>query len=119
MPAQEEDRSQPQSSRIGTTSKLKGEWVCDEDVILEGQFEGKIDSRDHGLRIEKMAIVKADIHGKKIIVHGNVTGNITASGKILVEKDARIIGDLEAPQIAIQEGARFKGTVKMTPAKSS
>jgi cytoskeletal protein CcmA (bactofilin family) len=105
----------PQASKLGPTATLKGEWVCDENVIIEGNFQGKIDSRGHDLRIEKQATVKADIQGKNITILGNVTGNITASRKILIGKEARITGDLSAPQIAIQEGAKFKGSVKMLP----
>jgi cytoskeletal protein CcmA (bactofilin family) len=115
MPEREEEISVSPSSRLGSTTVLKGEWSCDEDVIIQGCFQGRFDSRGHDLHIEKEAEIDADIRGKNIIVHGKVTGNITASGKIFVAKDARIKGDLSAPQIAIEEGAKFKGTVKMNP----
>jgi cytoskeletal protein CcmA (bactofilin family) len=110
-----EKRSPSQPSRLGSTAILKGEWVCDEDVIVQGQVQGKIESGDHDLHIEREATVKANIRGKNITILGKVTGNITASGQILVGKDAEMIGDLSAPQIAIQDGAKFKGTVKMLP----
>ena len=110
-----EKRALSQSSRLGSTAKLKGEWVCDEDVIIQGHLQGKIDSGDHDLHIEREAKVQADILGKNITILGKVTGNVTASGKILVGKEAKIIGDLSAPQIAIQDGAKFKGTIKMIP----
>jgi cytoskeletal protein CcmA (bactofilin family) len=109
----EEVESQPQRSRLGSKSTLKGEWFCDENVLIEGQFQGRIDTGNHDLYIEKGATVKADIQGKNITVLGKVTGNIGASGKILVGKEARVIGDLSAPQVAIQEGAKFKGIIKM------
>lgn len=116
MPEQEEEtKTTPQSSRIGFTAKLKGEWICDEEVIIQGQIQGKIDSGDHDLHVEKGATAKADIRGKNITILGNVTGNVTASGKILVGKEAKMIGGLSAPQIAIQDGAKFKGTIKMLP----
>lgn len=108
-----EERSLSRSSRLGATAKLKGEWICDEDVIIEGQIQGKIDTGDHDLRIEKESKVQADIRGKNITILGKVTGNVTASVKILVGNEAKMIGDLTAPQIAIKEGAKFKGTVKM------
>ena len=110
-----EKRSLSQPSRLGSSAKLKGEWVCDEDVIIQGHLQGKIDSGNHDLHIEREAKVQADIQGKNITILGNVTGNVTASGKILVGKEAKMIGDLSAPQIAIQDGAKFKGTVKMLP----
>ena len=105
----------PQSSRVGATAKLKGEWVCDEDVIILGRFQGKIDTGVHDIRIEKEATVKADIQAKNVTILGKITGNVTASGKILIGKEARITGDLSAAQIAIKDGAKFKGTVKMLP----
>jgi cytoskeletal protein CcmA (bactofilin family) len=108
-------RSLPQPSRLGSTAKLIGEWVCDEDVIIQGHLQGKIDSGDHDLRIERKATVEANIRGKNITILGKVKGNVTASGQILVGPDAEMIGDLSAPQIAIQDGAKFKGTVKMLP----
>jgi cytoskeletal protein CcmA (bactofilin family) len=110
-----ENRSMPQTSRLGATAKLKGEWVCDEDVIIHGRFQGKIDTGVHDIRIEKEATVRADIQGKNITILGKITGNITASGKILVGKEAHITGDLSAAQIAIKDGAKFKGSVKMLP----
>ena len=112
-----EKRPLPQTSRLGSTAKLKGDWICDEDVIIKGHLQGKIDLGDHDLLIEKEATIKADIQGKNITILGKVAGNITASGKILVGKEAKMIGDLSAPQIAIQEGAKFKGRVAMLPPK--
>ncbi|UCE42885.1 MAG: polymer-forming cytoskeletal protein [Candidatus Aminicenantes bacterium] len=113
--APQEKRPLFSSARLGSTAKLKGEWVCDEDVIIQGHFQGKIDSGDHDLHIEKEAIVKADIQGKNITILGKVTGNVKASGKITIGNEAKMIGDLTAPQINIQEGANFMGTIKMFP----
>jgi cytoskeletal protein CcmA (bactofilin family) len=113
-----EEKSLSRSSRLGSTAKLKGEWTCDEDVIIEGQIQGKVDSGDHDLRIEKGAKVQADIRGKNITILGKVTGNVTASTKILVGSEAKMSGDLTAPQIAIKEGAKFKGAVKMHPTQT-
>jgi cytoskeletal protein CcmA (bactofilin family) len=110
-----EERPSQQSARVGSSGKLIGEWVCDADVFILGHFQGKIDSGNHDIQIEKGAKVKADIQGKNITVLGKVTGNITASVKILVGKEAKMIGNLSAPQIAIKEGAKFKGRVSMLP----
>ena len=84
-------------------------------MIIEGQIQGKVDSGNHDLRIEREAKVQATLLGKNITILGKVTGNVTASAKILVGREARMIGDLSAPQIAIREGAKFKGTVNMLP----
>jgi cytoskeletal protein CcmA (bactofilin family) len=100
-------------STIGPTAKLKGEWACDEDVVIHGTVQGKIDSGKHNIHVKKGATVKADIVGRNITIMGNVSGNVTAAEKILVGEEAEMIGDLTSPQISIRSGARFKGTVKM------
>ncbi len=108
-------KGQPLPSRFGLLTKFKGELSCQEDVIIEGSFQGKINSRNHGIHIEKEANVKADIHAKNITVLGHVSGNIFATGSILIGEQAVMIGDLSAARISIQEGAQFKGTVKILP----
>ena len=92
---------------------MKGEWVCAENVVIAGHFQGKIDLGDHDLHVAEEAIVQAEIRGKNITILGKVTGDVTAAGKISVGKDAQMMGNLSAPQIAIQDGARFKGSIKM------
>jgi len=114
-----EKESPARTSRLGPSVKLNGEWECAEDVVIAGHFQGKIDVGNHDLRIEEIASVQAEIKGKNITILGKVTGNITASGKIAVGKEARMIGDLRAPQIAIQDGAKFKGSLKMRPPEGS
>ncbi len=101
--------------RFGPATNFKGELTCQEDVIIEGTFQGKIDSTDYSIQIEKEAHVKADIQGKNITVMGKVSGNISASNKIMIGKGAVMTGDISAPRISIQEGAKLKGTVKMLP----
>jgi len=47
-----EKRFLSQPSRLGSTAKLKGEWICNEDVIIQGHLQGKIDLGNHDLHIE-------------------------------------------------------------------
>lgn len=103
-------------SRLGTSTKFRGELTCQEDLIIEGTFKGKIESRDHSVRIEKTATVKAEVRAKNIAVLGHLSGNISATDKISIAKDAHMEGDLSGPRISIEEGANFKGSIKMLPA---
>jgi cytoskeletal protein CcmA (bactofilin family) len=109
-------KAQLHYSRLGSATKFEGELTCQEDVIIEGTFQGKIDSKNHSIHIEKNAIVKADIQGKNITILGQVSGNVFATEKIVIGKDSLMTGDLSAPRISVEDGARLKGTVKMLPA---
>ena len=100
-------------ARLGRHLFLKGELSGEEDLVIEGQFQGKIDLENHNILVGRGAKVEADIRVKNITINGSVKGNIWASGKVFISKDGQMKGDLNAPRISIMEGAKFKGAVKM------
>ncbi len=99
-------------ARLGPSLFLKGELSGEEDVVIEGQYKGKIDLANHNILVGRGAKVEADIRVKNITINGTVEGNIDASGKIFISKEGQMKGDLKAPKISIMEGAKFKGGVK-------
>jgi len=103
-------------SRLGPTLNIKGELSCNEDLIIEGQFQGKLDLKNHNLSVEQAGKVDADIHASNITIKGKVKGNIFASGKVYIQKEGQMIGDVSASRISILDGAQFKGSVKMVSA---
>ncbi len=104
-----------QHTILGATTKTKGEIRSEEDLIIQGEFKGKIYIKDHNLLIEKAAHVEASLQVKNITILGKVTGDIVAKGKIFIGEEAEMIGDISASSISIQNGAKFKGNVKMLP----
>ena len=100
-------------ARLGPSLFLKGELSGEEDVVIEGQYKGKIDLTNHNILVGHGAKVKGDIHVKNITINGTVEGNINASGRIFISKEGQMKGDLRAPKISIMEGAKFKGSVRI------
>jgi len=98
---------------LGTSLFLKGELTGEDDFVIEGEFQGKIDLKNNNLTVERGGKVKADIQIKNITVSGEVKGNIHASEKVFIAKEGYVKGDITAPRISIADGAQFKGTVKM------
>jgi len=98
---------------FGDSLFFKGELSGKENIIIRGQFSGKIDMKNHDIIIDKGGNVEAEIQAKNIIIRGIVRGNICASGKVFIEKDAKMIGDISASRISMMDGAQFKGSVKM------
>jgi len=101
------------TSRFGPSLFLKGELSGNEDLIIDGHFQGKIDLKNHSLIIGTEGKVEADIQAKNIIINGNVKGNIFASGKVFISEEAQMDGNISASVISIMDGAQFKGSVKM------
>jgi cytoskeletal protein CcmA (bactofilin family) len=101
------------STVLGRSVVLHGELTGNEDLLIEGQFDGSIHVEDHSLTVGADGQVKAEIHARQVIVHGKVTGNITAREKVEIRKTGHVLGDLTTAGIAIEDGAYFKGSIEI------
>ena len=98
---------------LGPTVDIQAELKSGEDLIIQGKFQGHIDIGNKNLIIEKSADVDAEIRARNITIKGKVKGNINATGKVYIEREARVFGDMSAARISIMEGAQYKGSMKM------
>jgi cytoskeletal protein CcmA (bactofilin family) len=79
---------------------------------VEGEVDGEIVANGT-LIIGEGATVKATISGGSIVVHGNVTGDITARERLEIRAPSAIVGNITAPVLVIHEGASFEGKCSM------
>ncbi|MBZ5562398.1 MAG: polymer-forming cytoskeletal protein [Acidobacteriia bacterium] len=112
-PLESSSASSSRPTNLGSTVVLKGDLTGSEDLLVEGQFDGTINLREHCLTIGARGQVKAEIQATRVIIEGSVTGNITARERIEIRKTGRVMGDLVAPGIAIEDGAYFKGSIEI------
>lgn len=114
---------------IGRSIKINGDVKGDEDLVIEGDVSGTVELRNHSLTVGKEGTVKADIYARAITVDGTTDGDLFASERIAIRASANVRGNLLAPRVSLEDGARFKGSVEMdqqaidkavgsTPAKS-
>lgn len=101
---------------IGASLDLQGELSGEEDLLIEGRVQGRIQLAQHALTIGAKGRVSAGVHARLISIEGEVDGNLVAEEMIVLKKSARVRGDLVAPRVVIEDGARFKGTIDMEPA---
>lgn len=97
---------------IGKSIVVDGEISGEEELIVEGTVKGKILLKE-SLTVESSAVVEADIESSSVTISGQVTGNITATERVELQAEGRMIGDIKAPRILIADGATFKGNVDM------
>ncbi len=97
---------------IGQGITINGRLTGDEDLIIEGRVEGTIALNNH-LIVEQTGAVVADVEVVELTVRGQITGNIVAGEVVSILTDAIVIGDIRAPRVIIEDGARFKGNIDM------
>jgi cytoskeletal protein CcmA (bactofilin family) len=109
-------RSGSSQAIIGRSIQINGDVKGDEDLMIEGDVSGTVELRNHALTIGKEGKVKADIHARSISVDGTTDGDLFASECIAIRATANVRGNLLAPRISLEDGARFKGSVEMDQA---
>jgi len=117
----EPDGTRAQAS-IGKAVKIIGQICSKEDLYVDGDVEGTIELQEHRLTIGPNAKVRSHVKAREVVILGNVQGNIDASDKLEVRKDATVVGDIQTARIVIEDGAYFKGSidiVKPEPARFS
>ena len=102
-------------AQIGGGTIVRGEISGEEDLLIEGRVEGRIDLRQNAVTVGAKGRLVAEIIARIILVDGEVDGNLTAEEQIVVRKSGRVKGDLCAPRVTIEDGARFKGGIDMEP----
>ena len=98
---------------IGANISIKGEIHGDEDLVVEGKIEGTIDLQNHALHLGPKCHVSAEIRAKTVTVEGQVDGDIYSSERLEIRKSGRVTGNIVTPRLALEDGARLKGSVDM------
>ena len=101
------------AAQIGASVVIKGEVSAREDLTIAGRIEGKVEVRDHVVRVGREAQVHAEISARAVLVEGTVKGNISATERIELLEHGSVEGDIAAPKIAMAEGAQFRGKIDM------
>ncbi len=104
---------------IGPTIYIKGDLTGEENLLIEGRLEGKIELRHHSVTIGKNGRIKGDIYGKIITVEGTIEGNLYGEEQLIVRQSGTARGNIVAPRVVLEDGSNFKGNIDMTPKEKS
>lgn len=107
------------TATLGPSISISGNLSGDEDLVIEGSVEGEVMVRDHMVTISETGRVKADVYGRSICVEGEVDGNLVGDEQVIIRKSGRVRGNVTAPRVNLENGAKFKGSIDMQPAESA
>ncbi len=98
---------------IGPSITIKGNVSGDEDLVIQGRIDGKVNLAKHNVTIGTNGRVKADVHGKMVVVEGEVEGDLRGQDQIILRQTAKVNGSIAAPRVTLEDGAVFRGAIEM------
>jgi cytoskeletal protein CcmA (bactofilin family) len=96
---------------FGRSVSVKGEISGSEDLVIDGQVEGRIDLPDHVLTVGPNATIVADVSVRAATIFGTVIGSIAAREKVDVRNTGSVEGQIVCARLVVQEGAVLNGQV--------
>lgn len=101
-------------SRIGSNCELNFEGV----LHFDGYSLGNVLSPSGTLVLSRRGRIEADIDVAIAIIDGSVTGNITASERVVLESDAQVKGQIFTRALSMHLGAILDGDCLLIGAAS-
>jgi cytoskeletal protein CcmA (bactofilin family) len=113
--ARSDSAGQREAAVIGRSIHINGDLRGEEDLRIEGDVNGTIQLKSNSLTIGKDGKIKADVYAKSVTIDGLVEGDVYGAERVNIRKNARVLGNITAPRVSLEDGARFKGSIEMDP----
>ena len=103
---------------LGPDAEVTGKLSFETATRIEGKLRGEIRASDL-LVIGAEAVVNATVHASKLVVLGEIRGEVQGATRVEICSGGRIFGDVQTKCLVIQEGATFEGKSRMGEIKET
>jgi len=104
-PARDSARSE---SMIAPDIAIEGKIEGSGHVRIAGRFKGDVNVQGD-LSIESGAHVTGSVRADKVLIAGELVGNIDAASHVELMKTGALTGDLKAASLSVAAGSRMRG----------
>ncbi len=97
---------------IGSATRIEGRMVVNKSIRLDGTIEGSIESSNENqvtVAIGHTGLVHGDVRAHRVLVNGQVDGNIYAREKCELHETSKVKGDIHYGLLGIEHGAEILG----------
>ncbi len=108
------DASNAAQSLISSEVEIIGTIKTSGSIQIEGRVEGEILSQGD-VNIGKSGSVKGNLRVNSVTLSGTVQGNIEAKDRIALKSTARLLGDIKAKRLSVEDGVTFVGKSEVNP----
>lgn len=102
-----------ETATIGASIFVKGRIEGNDDLVIRGRVEGTVELPKNKVVVAVGSNVKADITARSIQVEGHVHGTLRGGSDVTVRAGGQVDGDIVAPRVSLDNGARFSGMIDM------
>ncbi len=105
------------SGFVGQGTVLTGETNFQAMLRVDGHLTGRVSSESGTLIVGATGRVDANILVSAAFINGTVNGDIIAAEKLELGRSARVVGNIQAPRLVVEDGAVLEGNCSMMKAR--
>jgi len=97
---------------LGPDAEVTGKLSFATPTRIEGKLKGEVRASDL-LVVGPQAVVQANVQAEKLVVLGEIRGQVLGANRIEICAGGKLYGDIETKALVVHEGATFEGRSKM------
>ena len=102
-----------QKTTINNSTIIDGNIKAEEHLVINGTIKGNVDIRGHNLFLGPGGKIEGEVRAHDVRIRGHMKGDIVASGKVEIMKEANMSGKIKSKGISVEQGAYFDASVKL------
>ena len=102
-----------EKTTINNSTIIEGNIKAKEHLIINGTIKGNVDIRNFNLFLGPGGRLEGEVHAQNVRIRGRMKGDIKATGKVEITKEANYSGKIESKGISVEEGAYFDAHVSL------
>ncbi|MDQ3056696.1 MAG: polymer-forming cytoskeletal protein [Pseudomonadota bacterium] len=110
-PVARQPEREGKESLISADLTIEGKIEGAGHIRIAGKFKGDVNVQGD-LSIERGAKVNGEVRAKKVIIAGELEGNIDSATRVELLDTGVMIGDLKASSLIVAAGSRMRGNVE-------
>jgi len=105
------ETKQGEKTSINSPISIVGNIKAEGDLILNGKLKGNVEIKNHNFLLGPSGRVKGNIYGRNINIQGHMQGDINATGKVEIAREAKFSGKITGKSVTVKKGAHFDADV--------
>ena len=102
-----------EKTTINNSTTIDGNIKAKEHLVINGTINGNVNIEGHNLFLGPGGKIEGEVRAHNVRVRGHLKGDIVASGKIEIMKEANYSGKIKSKGISVEQGAYFNASVKL------
>jgi cytoskeletal protein CcmA (bactofilin family) len=102
-----------EKTTINNSTTIDGNIKAKEHLVINGTIKGNVNIEGHNLFLGPGGKIEGEVRAHDVRIRGHMKGDIVATGKVEITKEANYSGKIKSKGIAVEQGAYFDAYVSL------